>query len=152
MHEGNRCWQIMTSRPRVTVNQQTRWTRKIQRKAFPTRLQPSTDDLEEMEAHVLAHSSERVNSDSKENASKSGDRKTEAQCSCYLPQKTKRDLFCEQKRYGDITTTVARSSAKDVNLETITDTLSWYKFFVTQWNPCQDQDFTRDVEEFAKVL
>ena len=34
MHAGNRCWQIMTSRPWRTVNQQTRWTRKIQRKAF----------------------------------------------------------------------------------------------------------------------
>ena len=34
MHAGNRCWQIMASRPRRTVNQQTRWTRKIQRKAL----------------------------------------------------------------------------------------------------------------------
>ena len=34
MHAGNRCGQIMTSRPRRTVNQPTRCARKIQRKAF----------------------------------------------------------------------------------------------------------------------
>ena len=34
MHAGNRCWQIMTCKPRGTVNQQTRRTRRIQCKAF----------------------------------------------------------------------------------------------------------------------
>ena len=38
---GNRCWQIMTIRPRRTVNQQTRCTRKIQRKAFLFGYSPS---------------------------------------------------------------------------------------------------------------
>ena len=34
MHVGNRCWQIVTIRPRWTVIQRTRWTSKIQCKAF----------------------------------------------------------------------------------------------------------------------
>ena len=41
MHAGNRCWQIITSRPPGTVNQQTRWTRKLQRKAFLFGYSPS---------------------------------------------------------------------------------------------------------------
>ena len=41
MHAGNRCWQILTSRPRATVNQQTGRTRKIQREAFLIDYNPS---------------------------------------------------------------------------------------------------------------
>ena len=46
MHAGNRCWQILTSRPRETVNQQTKkkqtsCTRRIQRKAFLIGYSPS---------------------------------------------------------------------------------------------------------------
>ena len=63
MHAGNRCWQIMTSRPRWTVNQQTRWTRK-------SWFLPFTVNLEDLQTHVLAHSSERANSESKGDASK----------------------------------------------------------------------------------
>ena len=40
-HAGSRCWHILTSRPRGTVKQQTRWTRKIQRKAFLIGYRPS---------------------------------------------------------------------------------------------------------------
>ena len=49
MHAGNRCWQIMTSRPRRTVNQPTVWTRKIQRKAFLIWLKPFTVNLEDLD-------------------------------------------------------------------------------------------------------
>ena len=59
------CRQIMTSRPRRTVDQQTRWTRKI-----PVWLQSVKVNLEDLERHVLAHSSERANSDSEGDASK----------------------------------------------------------------------------------
>ena len=41
MHAENRCWQIMTSRPRGTVNQQTRRTRRLQCKAFLFGYSPS---------------------------------------------------------------------------------------------------------------
>ena len=56
---------------------------------IPVWLQPFTVNLEDLEAHVLAHSSERENSDSEGDASKVEAPKTEAQCSCLLPQKTK---------------------------------------------------------------
>ena len=57
----------------------------------PVWLQPCTVNLEDedMEARVLAHSSERANSDSKGDASKVETQKTEAWCSCLLPQKPK---------------------------------------------------------------
>ena len=84
MHAGNRCWQIMTSRSRWTVNQQTRWTRKIQRKAFLFGYCPSQ----------LIYRTRRRSACTffwKSNLRfgrwgfKSGDAKTEAQCSCLLP-------------------------------------------------------------------
>ena len=55
---------------------------------IPVWLQPFTVNLEDLQAHVLAHSSERVNSDSEGEAS-NVETKTKAQCSCLLPQKPK---------------------------------------------------------------
>ena len=40
-----------------------------------------------------------------------------------------------------------KSSAKDVNLGTITDTLSWHKFSPLIGIPCQTKNFTGDAEE-----
>ena len=57
---------------------------------IPDWLQPFTDNLENLEAHVLAHSSARENSDSEGEASKVETQKTEAQCSDSLPQKNKK--------------------------------------------------------------
>ena len=63
---------------------------------IPVWLHPVTVNLEDLEAHVLAHSSERVFPDSKGDAFKSGDTKTEAQYSCLVSQKNQRDLLCNQ--------------------------------------------------------
>ena len=61
---------------------------------IPVWLQPFKVNLEGLEAHVLAlFFSEREN----KRYFKSGDTKTEAQCSCFLPEKAKRDLFYEQE-------------------------------------------------------
>ena len=49
MFARKRCWQILTSRPQGTVNQQTRRTRKIQLKAFLFGLQPFTVNPEDLE-------------------------------------------------------------------------------------------------------
>ena len=68
----------------------------MQRKAFLFWLQLLTANLEDLETHVPAHSSEREISDSEGEAFKV-ETKTEAQCSCLIPQKPKRDLFCEQE-------------------------------------------------------
>ena len=55
----------------------------------PVWLQPFTVNLEDLETHVLAHSSAREKSNSEGDASKVETQKTEAQCSCLLPQKPK---------------------------------------------------------------
>ena len=127
MHAGNRCWQIMTSRPRRTVNQPTRWTRKIQRKAFLFGCSPS-QLLWRTWRDLLAHSSWK---ESEVRFGrwrfKSGDTKTEAECSCLLPQKPK-EIYSANRKVWWLDNSRARSSAKDMNLGTITDTLSWYKF------------------------
>ena len=50
---------------------------------------------------------------------------------------------------------IAKSSLKEVNLETITDTQSWYKILATQWiqsYPCKNKNFSGDGEEFTKVF
>ena len=91
MHAGNRCWQILTSRPRETVNQQTKKKTDEMYQEDPTQgipdwLQPFTVNLEDLEMHVLAHSCERVNSDSEGDASKVELRKTGGQYSDSLPQ------------------------------------------------------------------
>ena len=93
---------------------------------IPVWLQPF--NLEDREAYVLAHSSERANSDLEGGASKVETQKTEAQRSCLLPQQTKRDLFCDQKSTVTWQEQSTKSPTKDVNLGTVTDTLTWYKF------------------------
>ena len=59
---------------------------------------------------------------------KSGETKTEAQYSYSLKKKNERDPFCEQKSMATGKQQSTKSSTKDVNLGTITDTLSWHQF------------------------
>ena len=71
-----------------TVNQQTRWTRKIQRKAFLFGYSPSQLILRTCRgvcSHITLKSELRFG----RWRFKSGDTKTETQCSCLLPQKPK---------------------------------------------------------------
>ena len=62
---------------------------------IPVWLQPFTVNLEDLEAHVLAHSSERANSDSEGGASKVETQKRKH--GVHASAKTKRDLSLEQK-------------------------------------------------------
>ena len=78
------------------MNQQTRRTKEDPTQGMPVWLQPFTDNLEGLETHVLAHSSERENSDSESDASKVETQKRKHSVHAYF-RKTKRDLFCEQK-------------------------------------------------------
>ena len=64
---------------------------------IPVWLEPFIVNLEDLEAYVLAHTSERATSDSAGDASKMETQKRKPQCSCSPPQKTKRDLFCGRK-------------------------------------------------------
>ena len=65
-------------------------------KEDPTQSVPFGYNLEDLEAHVLAHSSERVNSDSEGEASKVKTQKRKHSVPAYF-RKNLRDLFCEQK-------------------------------------------------------
>ena len=101
MHAGNRCSQILTSRPRETVNQhtiffQTRCTRRIQRKIFLIGHSPSQLTSRTW-VQVLPHSSERVNSDSEGDASNV---ETPNGCTVFIliSANSERGLFHEQKR------------------------------------------------------
>ena len=61
MHAGNRCRQTLTSKPREAVVQHTQdeTDKEDPTQGFPHWLQPFTADLEDLETHVPAHSSER---------------------------------------------------------------------------------------------
>ena len=141
-----RCWQIMTNRPRGTVNQQTRWTRKIQSKAFFS--QPV--DPEDLEAHVLAHSSERGNSDSEGDASKVETQKTEAQCSFLFPQKPKEIYSANRKVWW-----LDNSSAQSPQRRTWISEQSPIRCRGTSSRhsveSVSNQNFTRVGEEFTNV-
>ena len=121
MHAGNRCWQILTRRPRETENQHTKKLDETDKEdptqGIPDWLQPFTDNLEDLETHVLAHSSERENSDSQGDASKVVTQKrkqsmynhfTKAEIATYswepklrgfFAENVVRDLFREQKNW-----------------------------------------------------
>ena len=105
--DADRSWQAGHGKP---------WTSRRKKKTdemyqedptqgIPDWLQPFTVNLEDLEMHVLAHSCERVNSDSEGDASKVELRKTGAQYSYSLPQIPKeiyhtnrRDWWLENSR------------------------------------------------------
>ena len=125
--------------------QKTRWTKRIQRKAFLIGYKPFTENLEDLETHVPAHPSEREISDSEGDASKVETRKrkrsifhtsqkTEIAKYALEPwlrdsvQKTQWGIYSSSRKVWWFDTgRITKSSMKDVNLETITGTLSWYK-------------------------
>ena len=88
---------------------------------IPVWLQHFTVNLEDLEAYVLAHFSERENSDSEGDASKVETQKRKHSIHTHFFKNQKRFILRAEK-YGDLITT------KDVNLGTISDTLPWYKF------------------------
>ena len=127
MHAGNRCWQIMTSRPRGTVSPQTRRTRKIQRKAFLFGYSPSQTiwrTWRRMCSHIPLKEWTQIR---KVKLQKWRD-KNGSIVFMLTSATTKRDPFCERKRMVTWQQQSTKSSTKDVNFGTITDTLSWYKF------------------------
>ena len=72
---------------------------------------------------------ERENSDSRGDASKVVIQKRRH-------RKYRKRSIPRTEKFGDLTT-AEHKPQKNVNLGTITDTLSWYKVLATQWNPCK---------------
>ena len=87
----------MTSRPQGNREPANEMNKEDPTQGIIVWLQPFAVNLEDLEAHVLAHSSERENSDSEGDASKMETQKTEAQCSCLLPQKPK-EIFSANRK------------------------------------------------------
>ena len=126
MHAGNRCWQILTHRPREAVNQHTNifptnCTRRIQRKVFligysPSQLISRTWRCTCFYIHLKEGIQIRIVMLQKW-WNKNGS-------TAFWPTSanTERDLVHEQKRL----VTWKQWSAK-VNLGTITSSLPWYK-------------------------
>ena len=68
-------------------------------------LQLFTVHLEDLEAHVPAHSSERESSDSEGDAPKVETQKKEAQCSCSLsPTQNRKRSILRAEKFGDLIT------------------------------------------------
>ena len=126
--DADRSWQAGHGEP---------WTSKRdeqgrdRRKAFLSWFLPFTVNLEDLQMHVLAHSSERANSESTGDASKKWRHKNGSKVFMLTSAKKKKtkEKILRAEKCGDLTTAKhTRSSTKDVNLGTITDTQSRYKF------------------------
>ena len=147
MHAGNRCWQILTSRPRETVNQHTKIFTDELYKEDPTQgildwFQPFTVYLEDLQAHVLAHSSERVISDSEGDASKVETQKRKHSVHACFRKNRKRSIPWTEE-IGDLKTVERKSESRNNHqFAAVVQDLS------TQWIlPVWNQNFSGDEEE-----
>ena len=101
-------------------------------------LHPFTVNLENLEAHVLAHSSERANSDSEGDASKVERQKRKHSVHAYFRKNQKRSILRAEK-YGDL----IRAEHKVLNEGRESRNNHRYavveQVLATQWNPCQTE-------------
>ena len=107
---------------------------------IPDWLQPFTDNLEDLETHVPAHSSEREISDSEGDASKVETEKTDAQCLFSLHQRPKLRLL--------LVLTEGSESRNNHRYAVVVQDLA------TQWiqsYPCRNKNFSGNPEESTKV-
>ena len=118
------------------------------------RLQPFTVDPEDLEAHVLAHSSERGNSDSERDASKMETQKRKHSVLAYFTKNQKRSILRTEK-YGDLTT------AEHKVLNEGRESRNYHRYAVvvqvlaTQWNPCQtntSQESEKNLRKFIETV
>ena len=101
---------------------------------IPVWLQPFTANVEDPEAHLLARSSERANSDSEGGASKV---ETLKRKHCVDFRKNQKRSIQRTEKYGDLTTAEhkilneGRESRNNHRYGVVVQVLA------TQWNPCQ---------------
>ena len=105
----------------------------------PDWLQPFTANLEDLEMHVLAHSSEREISNSEGDASKVGSQKWKHSIHTNFRKYRKRSIP-QTEEIGDL--------AAKVNLRTIFSSLPWYKispfsgYYPTKTSQETEKNFT----------
>ena len=147
MHAGIRRWQIMTSRPRWTVNQQTRWTRKIQRKAFLFGYSPS-QLIWRTWRRMCSHIPLEERTQFRKVMLQEWRHQNWSTVFMRTSAKTKRDLFCEQKKYGDLTTAEHKVLNEGRESRNNHRYVVAVQVLATQWNPCQ----TKTSQETEKNL
>ena len=118
-------------------------------------LQPFTVNLEDLEMYVLAHSSERENSDSEGDASKVETQKNGSIVFMAYFRKNQKRSILRAEKYGDLITAEhkvlneGRESRNNHRYAVVEQVLA------TQWNPsspCEIGDFPWDGEKFVKIL
>ena len=97
-------------------------------------LQPFTVDVEDLEAHVLAHSSERVFPDSEGDASKVETQKRKHSIHAYFRKNPKRSTLRSVK-YGDLTTAEHKILSEGCESRNNHRYTVVVQVLATQWNP-----------------
>ena len=119
---------------------------------IPDWSQPFTVNLEDLEAHVLAHASERENSDWEGDASKVETQKRKQSVHAYFRKNPKRSVLRAEK-YGDLITAEhkvfneGRESRNNHRYAVVVQVLA------TQWKPCQaktSQETEKNLRKFRK--
>ena len=135
----------------VTGNRETanEMNKEDPTQGIPVWLQPFTVNLEELEAHVLAHSSER------RGCFKSGDTKRKHSVRSYFRKKPKEIYSAIRKSIvGDLTTVEhkilneGRESRNNHRYAVVVQVLA------TQWNPCQiktSQETEKNSRKFTET-
>ena len=117
---------------------------------IPDWLQPFTHNLEDLEAHVLAHSSARENSDSEGDASKVETQKRKHSLNAYFRKNQKRSILKSEK-YGDLTTAEHKILSEGCESRNNHRHAAVVHVLATQWNPCQtktSQETKRNLRKF----
>ena len=114
---------------------------------IPVWLQAFTVNAEDLEAHVLAHSSERVISDSEGEASKVETQKRNHSVHAYFRKNQKRSIVRTEK-YGDLTTAEHKVLNEGREFRNNHRHAVVVQVLATQWNPCQ----TKTSQETEKNL
>ena len=148
LHAGNRCWQILTSRPRETVNQHTKkfFRRDVQGGCNGRRswLVTALHSLSRGPGEMCSHIPLKERSQIRKVMLQKWRYKNRSTVFILTSANTDRELFHERKRQVNW----KQQNAK-ANLGTITNSLPWYKISpFSGCYPCETKNFTGDGEDF----
>ena len=136
----------MTSRPRGTVNQQTRRTRRIQRKSFLFWLQPFTVNLEDLEAQC-SHIPLKERTHIWKVMLQKWRQTRKHSIHAYFRKNQKRSILRAEK-YGDLTTAEHKIVSESCESRNSHRHAAVVQVLATQWNACH----TKTSQETEKIL
>ena len=114
-------------------------------------LQPFTVNLEDLEAHVLAHSSARVNSDSEGDASKVETQKRKHSVHAHFHKNQKISILRSEK-YSDLTTAEHKILSEGCESRNNHRYAAVVQVLATHWNPCQTKTSQETEKNSRKFL